>query len=76
MGHECKAFYQHLNDFIADERNEHLFAVSTWIRTKICFALLRSTLMCLRGSRSRHYRAILSDIDMELDVNEAIVRPI
>ena len=76
MGHECKAFYQRLSELIADKRNEHLSAVSTWIRTKISFALLRSTLMCLRGSRSRHYRAVLSDIDMELDVNEAIVRPI
>ena len=76
MGQECKSFYQRLSSLIAEKRNEHLSAVSTWIRTKICFALLRSSLMCLRGSRSRYYRAVLSEIDMELDVNEALVRPL
>jgi len=52
MGRECAKFYSRLADMIAEKRNSQKSVVVNWIRTKICFALLRSCLMCLRGSRS------------------------
>ena len=43
MGNECRAFYSRLAD---------LLALKSWLKTKINFALLRSMLLCVRGSRS------------------------
>ena len=61
---------------IAEKRGEKLSSVSTWIRTRISFALLRSALMCLRGSRSRYFKSNIPDVDMELEMSESTVRAI
>ena len=74
MGQECMAFFKRLSSLISEKRNENLASVSSWIRTRISFALLRSALMCLRGSRNRYYRAIIADVDMELDIKESSIR--
>ena len=76
MGRECITFYKRLSTLISEKRQENLSSVSTWIRTRICFALLRSTLMCLRGTRHRYHRANVNEIDMELDLHEAAIRQI
>ena len=76
MGQECKVFFKRVSLLIADKRNEKLSAVSSWIRTRTSFALLRSSLMCLRGSRHRYFRSVISEVDMELDISESIVKPI
>ena len=76
MGEECKTFYKRLAAMIAEKRKENLSSVSSWIRTRTSFALLRSTLMCMRGTRHRYYRQDLTTTDMELDVNEASIRPV
>ena len=76
MGQECKVFLKRLSTLISEKRNEKLASVSSWIRTRISFALLRSALMCLRGSRNRYYRATLADVDMELDIIEYKIRNI
>ena len=74
MGQECKVFYKRLSSLLSDKRNETYFSVSTWIRTRISFALLRSALMCVRGSRYRYHRTNVSEVDMELDLSESAVR--
>ena len=42
-----------------------------WIRTRLNFHLLRSCLLCLRGSRSTYKRDDLADVDITLVTNEA-----
>ena len=37
---------------ILEKRELHQSVVTNWIRTKISFALLKSALLCLLGSRS------------------------
>ena len=74
MGQECQTFYKRLSLLIAEKRDEKLSSVSSWIRTRISFALLRSALMCLRGTRSRYYRQQLNEVDMELEMKESAVR--
>ena len=76
MGPECKTFFQRLSSLIADKRKENFASVSTWIRTRISFALLRSSLMCLRGTRHRYHRTNVAEVDMELDLHESAVREI
>ena len=38
---------------IAHKRGLHLSVVSGWLRCRLSFALLRTTLMCLRGTRHK-----------------------
>ena len=59
---------------IAEKGCEDHASVATWIRTRICFALLRSALMCVRGSRYRYYRSDVATVDMELDLKETAIR--
>ena len=42
----------------------------SWIRTKVSFAILRTALVCLRGTRSRQgRRANVQENDLEIDLN-------
>ena len=68
MGQECQIVFKRLTSMIAEKRNEKLATVASLVRTRICFALLRSSLMCLRGSRHRYYRPDIAEVDMELDL--------
>ena len=49
MARECSTFYSEL---IANKKNAPFSITVSWIRTKICFALLSSSLLCLRDSRN------------------------
>ena len=73
MAPECSILYKRLLHLIAEKRNEKLSLVSTWVRTKISFALLRSALLCIRGTRSRYYKTILPDSEMEVDMKESTI---
>ena len=64
MGRECHKFYQRLADMIADKRDITSSITTNYIRTKICFSLLRSMLLWLRGSRSLKRQTLFSDDDM------------
>ena len=52
MGKKCSTFYNRLAKKIAEKRELHQSIVINWIRTKTYFALLKSALPWLRGSRS------------------------
>ena len=52
IGRECNMFYSRLSQLISDKRNLSKSITMNWIRTKVCFALLKSSLLCLRGSRT------------------------
>ena len=74
MGEECKLFYKRLSSMLSEKRNEDLATVATWVRTKMRFALLRSALMCMRGTRHRYYKPDLKETDMEIDIRETAIR--
>lgn len=52
MARECGTFYSRLSKMISEKRGDEISVVSAWIKTKINFSLIRSTLMCLRGTRT------------------------
>ena len=54
MGRECQAFYSKLSELLAEKHEIHKSAMMHWIRSKLCYALLKSCLSFLRGSRSRN----------------------
>ena len=53
-------FYKHIAEKIAKKCNESYKKVITVIRCKSSFIILRSALLCIRGSQSNH---VLKDID-------------
>ena len=48
METECNMFYSLLSQLISDKRNLSKSITMNWIRTKVCFALLKSSRLCLR----------------------------
>ena len=49
---ECKTYHSWLTELIANKKGEQYHTTIAWMRAKICFSLLRSLLVCLRGSRT------------------------
>ena len=52
MGRECVIYHKHLAEKIASKTGQSYERVMTWIRCKLSFVVMRSALLCLRGSRS------------------------
>jgi len=69
MAPECNRVNKRLAEKIAEKRRELYASVITYIRTKLRFALLRSTLAAIRGFRGKrsdvHLQG-LTDIDFSL----------
>ena len=51
MGDECHRYHCRLAELIAAKKGEQYAQTISWIRAKTSFALLRSALVCLRGTR-------------------------
>ena len=68
MAEECLRYHNRLAELIAIKKGEDYANTVSWIRAKISFAILRSALLCLRGTRSRRkaHNDILS-LDFEAD---------
>ena len=57
-GRECEKFLSVLASSLAEKRAIPTSLVNNWLRTKLAFALLRSALLCVRGSRSLRKRSV------------------
>jgi len=69
MAPECNRINKRLAEKIAEKRREPYAFVITYIRTKLRFAHLRSTLAAIRGFRSKRsdvHLQDLTDIDFSL----------
>ena len=51
MSRECERFYKQLAEKLADKQDMDLSTVTNYIRTVINFSLIKSTVLCIRGSR-------------------------
>ena len=58
LGREATTFYKHLANLISTKRQVHYSQVMCWLRCRISLAVLRSAIMCVRGSRSSLHRPI------------------
>ena len=73
MAGECLKFHSRLAELVAAKKGEDYATTMTWIRAKVSFALLRSALVCLRGSRTIR-RARLEFEDTDLDIERGLAR--
>ena len=56
MGREAITFYKRLADMLSQKRQHPYPTVMGWLRCRLSFASLRSSIMCIRGSRSPLHR--------------------
>ena len=67
MGREATTFYKRLADTIARKEDKPYPNIMAWIRCRLSFAILRSAILCIRGSRSRRHRFVCeSDITLAM----------
>ena len=52
MGRKCHEFYCRLSDLLLEKLNLPKSVVANWVGSKVCFALLKSSFLCLCGSRT------------------------
>ena len=71
MAYECGRFIRRLSEQISEKQQETLSSTTHFIRTRYSFSLLRTSLLCLRGSRGRKIKTEMSGIDFECAVQEA-----
>ena len=69
MGKECIAFLQELAKKISLKQNDDYPVVMTWLRTKLSFEILRSTILCVRGSRRPWTISNTNDIGVDFLLN-------
>ena len=68
MAPQCNLVVKRIAEKMAEKKDVHLSMVTGWLRVRLSFALLRTTLLCLRGTRSRKH---FVDSNIELAVAEA-----
>ena len=67
MGRAATTFYKRLSSMVAEKRNVPYAVTLSWIRCRLSFALLRASIMSIRGARSsRHHPATENPIDLQL----------
>ena len=72
MADECKRFHSRLAELISIKKGEEYSTTISWIRSKVSFALLRSALLCLRGSRTtRRVPLNIEHCDFEIEKEQA-----
>lgn len=74
MGQEATTFYKRLADMIHYKEDKPYSVVMSWLRCKLSFAAIRSSIMCIRGSRSTINRP-QRDVDITLATAEGGIPP-
>ncbi len=57
MGPTASVFYKRLASMLAQKRDQTYSSTMAWLRCSLSFALLRSSIQCVRGARSAVGRA-------------------
>ena len=68
MAEERRRYHSRLAELLADKKGEEYATTILWIRTKVSFAILRSALLCVKGSRAaRRIYSNLQDTDFAVE---------
>ena len=75
IGYEGNRFLKKLNEKIAEKRSESLGNTMSYIRTKYSFSLLRTTLLCTRGTRNSKKKSLpTNEVDFSVAKVEALLK--
>ena len=67
MADECVRYHSRLAELIANKNRESYSSAISWIRAKVSFTIVRSAILCLRGSRSRKGQIDFVDSDLQIE---------
>ena len=67
MAEECKRYHSRLAELLAIKKGEDYASTLSWLRAKVSVAILRSALLCRRGSRVRRRNVPLQDTDITIE---------
>ena len=67
MAEECERYHNGLAELLAIKKGEDYAITVSWLRAKESFAILRSVLLCFRGSRGRRRNVDLQDTDIKIE---------
>ena len=70
----CSRFFSHNAECLANGRKEPKSKISAWIKARLNFALIRSMLLCLRGTRTPSNVDNISEIDLCAIVAESNIK--
>lgn len=73
IGRESSAMYKRIAVKLSEKRKCDFSTVMNWIRTRLNFSLIRSCLLCVRGSRSVA-KTEFEDVDPALVTEESNLR--
>ena len=71
MGQEATVFYKRLADLLATHWGRPYSSTIHWLRCLLSFALLRSAILCIRGSRSSVHRLVKGPLDLSVVLVES-----
>ena len=72
MTDECLRYHSRLAELLSAKTQESYATTISWVRAKVSFAILRSALLCLRGSRTPRRRNLdVKDRDFEIENGQA-----
>ncbi|KAG0720561.1 hypothetical protein GWK47_048266 [Chionoecetes opilio] len=75
MAPKARSFYSRLADLMSVKKHQPRSSVAAWMRCRLSFSLLRSALLCLRGTRySTPSNTDISDLDCEATLVESGIR--
>ena len=74
MGKECLMYHSRLAQLITIKKEEQYAKTNSWVRTRTSFALLRSALVCLRGSRTRWVPCDINNVDIDVAIVEGAIQ--
>ena len=70
MADERVKYHSRLAELIATKKGESYSSAISWIRAKVSFAIVRSAILCLRGSRSERQLDFV-DSDLQIETTRA-----
>ena len=67
MGDECSTFLKQLATKIAEKSdNSNTYSKTmTWLRAKLSFSILKSVILCVRGTRTPFYKHSMEGVGLE-----------
>ena len=72
MADECLRYHSRLAELLSAKKQESYATTISWVWAKVSFAILRSALLCLRGSRTGRRRSLdVKDRDLEIEKGQA-----
>ena len=64
MDPSATTVYKKLASMLAEKWNTNYSHCVFWLRCRVCFSLLRSAIMCVRGNRSTIRRPVVANVDL------------